>query len=60
VVTHEDPAAIARAIRVILTQADLADRMRHAAAAAAAETTWADVARTYGRLGSELRSAVAA
>jgi glycosyltransferase involved in cell wall biosynthesis len=60
VVAHEDPGAIARAIRVILTRGDLAERMRRAAAAAAAETSWADVARTYGRLGSQLRSAVAA
>lgn len=60
VVAHEDPGAIARAVRAILTRGDLADRMRRAASAATAETSWADVARRYGRLGANLRSAVAA
>jgi glycosyltransferase involved in cell wall biosynthesis len=60
VVAHEDPGAIARAVRAILTRGDVADRMRRAASAATAETSWADVARRYGRLGANLRSAVAA
>jgi glycosyltransferase involved in cell wall biosynthesis len=60
VVTHEDPGAIARAVRAILTRRDLVERMRRVAAAATAETSWAEIARRYGRLGSELRSPVAA
>lgn len=60
VVTHEDPGAIARAVRAILTRRDLVERMRRVAARATAATSWADIARRYGRLGSELRSQVAA
>jgi glycosyltransferase involved in cell wall biosynthesis len=59
-VNHEDAGAIARAVRAILTRRDLVERMRRVAAAATAETSWADIARRYGRLGSELRSPVAA
>jgi glycosyltransferase involved in cell wall biosynthesis len=60
VVAHEDPGAIARAVRAILTRGELAARMRRAASAATAETSWADVARRYGRVASKLRSVVAA
>jgi glycosyltransferase involved in cell wall biosynthesis len=59
-VNHEDPRAIAGAIRTILTRRDLVERMRRSASAATAETSWADVARRYGRLGSELLSTAAA
>jgi glycosyltransferase involved in cell wall biosynthesis len=59
VVAHEDPAAIAAAVRSILTQQELADRMRLAASVASAETTWTDVARRYRALASELLHPVA-
>ncbi|WP_375399326.1 glycosyltransferase [uncultured Amnibacterium sp.] len=59
VVAHEDPAAMAEAIRSILTRQDLAGRMRRAATAATAESSWADVARRYGQLASELRRVAA-
>jgi glycosyltransferase involved in cell wall biosynthesis len=60
VVAHEDPTAIASAVRSILTQRDLADRMRLAASAASAETTWTDVARRYHALAVELLQPVTA
>lgn len=60
VVTHEDPGAIARAVRAILTEKDLARRMRRAAAVSAADSSWSEVARRYGRQASELLEAVAA
>lgn len=59
VVAHEDPAAIAAAVRSILTQQELADRMRLAASVASAETSWTDVARRYRALASELLHPVA-
>lgn len=60
VVAHEDPAAMAAAVRSVLTTDDLAARMRAAATAATADSSWADVARRYGQLASELRAVVAA
>ncbi|MCU1472423.1 glycosyltransferase [Amnibacterium sp.] len=60
VVAHEDPAAIAEAVRSILTERGLADRMRLAASLATAETTWSDVAGRYRALATELLHPVAA
>ncbi|HEY8282157.1 MAG TPA: glycosyltransferase [Leifsonia sp.] len=59
VVAHEDPTAIADAVRSILTEQGLADRMRLAASMATAETTWADVALRYRELATELLHPVA-
>jgi polysaccharide biosynthesis protein PslF len=59
VVAHEDPTAIADAIRSILTEQGLADRMRLAASVATAETTWGDVAVRYRTLAAELLHPVA-
>ena len=53
VVAHEDPTAIAEAVRSILTEQGLADRMRLAASMATAETTWADVALRYRELATD-------
>ena len=59
VVAHEDPTAIAEAVRSILTEQGLADRMRVAASVATAETTWGDVALRYRELATELLQPVA-
>jgi glycosyltransferase involved in cell wall biosynthesis len=60
VVSHEDPGAGARAVRAILTEKDLARRMRRAAAASTADSSWSEVARRYGYQASQLLEAVAA
>lgn len=58
VVRHEDPAAIAAALRDIFADADGARGAQ--VASAVAEATWADVAFRYDSLATDLRTAVAA
>lgn len=60
VVAHEDPEAMAHAVRSILTREDVAERMRRAATRATAEWSWSEVAARYGQLATELRRVVAA
>lgn len=54
VVDHRDPAAIAHALRTIITRRDVADRMADAAAHTAPELRWSVVAEKYTRLARQL------
>ncbi len=60
VVSHEDPAAIAAALRSILTDADAAERMARIARRVGRETTWSEVGQRFRTLALRLRSTVAA
>lgn len=60
VVPHRDPAAIARAVREILTVPSVADHMHEAALRETNETTWSAVADRYRALGAGLLAARAA
>jgi glycosyltransferase involved in cell wall biosynthesis len=57
VVDHQDPVAIAAALRRVLTRADLAAGMTRAAAATAPALLWPAVAERYRELASRLVSA---
>ena len=57
VVAHRDPAAIADALRTLITRRDVADRMARKAAAAAPQLLWPAVAEQYRELASRLISA---
>lgn len=59
IVPHRDPAAIAAAVRRVLTEPDVASSMVDAARRIAPELTWAAVAERYRELASRLRSEVA-
>jgi glycosyltransferase involved in cell wall biosynthesis len=54
VVPHADPDALARAVRRVLTEPDLAAAMIRHAAAAAPDLRWSEVAARYRTLGAEL------
>jgi glycosyltransferase involved in cell wall biosynthesis len=54
VVPQRDPAALAGAIRTVLTDADRADAMAAEARRLAPELSWAAVARRYDALGARL------
>lgn len=60
VVPHQDPDAIAHALREILTGPSVADRMREAALRETNETTWSAVADRYRALAARLVAARAA
>jgi len=60
VVPHQDPDAIARSLREILTGSSVADRMREAALREANEMTWSAVADGYRALTARLVAARAA
>lgn len=60
VVPHEDPSAIATALRAILGEHDIAARMAATALQASRETTWPAVGARYRRLALALRVTVAA
>jgi glycosyltransferase involved in cell wall biosynthesis len=60
VVPHEDPAAIAAALRSILTDASAAARMARTARRVGRETTWSEVGQRFRNLALRLRSTVAA
>jgi glycosyltransferase involved in cell wall biosynthesis len=60
VVPHGNSAALAYALRRVLTEPGLADEMREEAAALAPSLGWPSVARQYAALGDRLLSAVAA
>jgi polysaccharide biosynthesis protein PslF len=57
VVAHRDPAAIADALRTLITRRDLADRMSHLASAAAPQLLWPAIAEQYRELASRLITA---
>lgn len=56
VVPHEDPAAIARALRRLMTDRPLADSMRNSAMREAQRLAWPNVGREYLRLAHGLRA----
>lgn len=60
VVEHEDPSAIATALRKILTAEAVAEHMREVALRSADETSWAAVADQYRELTATLLAARAA
>jgi glycosyltransferase involved in cell wall biosynthesis len=60
VVPHEDPSAIAAALRTILTDPDAAARMARIARRVGRETTWPEVGQRFRTLALRLRSTVAA
>ncbi len=60
VVAHEDPEAIAAALRTILSAAELSERMREAALRDASHTTWPAVADRFRALTDTLLAAQAA
>jgi glycosyltransferase involved in cell wall biosynthesis len=60
VVPHENPEAIADALRTVLGRQDVADRMRTAAALGTHSLTWREVADQYGLLAGRLLTARAA
>lgn len=60
VVPHESPAAIAAALRTILTDRDAAARMARIALRVGKETTWPEVGQQFRALALRLRSTVAA
>ncbi len=57
---HEDPHAIAVALRSILTDRRLAETMARAARRSARETLWPEVGQRFRSLALRLRSTVAA
>jgi glycosyltransferase involved in cell wall biosynthesis len=54
VVPHRSPAAIADALRMLLTRRDVATAMSHAGAAAAPQLRWSAIAERYRRLSVRL------
>ena len=60
VVPHEDPSAIAEALRTILTDPEAAERMARLARRAARETEWPEVGQRFRSLALRVRSTVAA
>jgi glycosyltransferase involved in cell wall biosynthesis len=60
VVPHEDPAAIAEALRTILTDPDEAARMAQIARRVGRESTWPEVGQRFRTLALRLRATVAA
>ncbi|HEX7589359.1 MAG TPA: glycosyltransferase [Demequinaceae bacterium] len=60
IVPHEDPAAIAAALRSLLTDADAAARMARIARKVGRESTWPEVGQRFRTLALRLRSTVAA
>jgi glycosyltransferase involved in cell wall biosynthesis len=54
VVPHEDPTAIARALRRILGDAEVAERMRAASSTVARGLTWVEVAEQYSALAARV------
>ena len=60
VVPHEDPAAIADALRLILTDADAAATMARIARRVGLESTWPEVGQRFRTLALRLRATVAA
>ena len=60
VVAHQDPAAIAHALRTILTRVDVAARMSGRAAATAPSLRWSSVAALYEQLATRLVAAALA
>ncbi|MEV4687397.1 glycosyltransferase [Microbacterium sp. LWH3-1.2] len=60
VVAHQDPDAMARALREIITGSSVADSMREAALRETHETTWSAVADRYRALTARLVAARAA
>jgi glycosyltransferase involved in cell wall biosynthesis len=58
-VPHRDPAAIAAALRLVLTRSDIAAAMSLAAAAAAPGLRWSTVASQYRQLADRLIAAAA-
>jgi glycosyltransferase involved in cell wall biosynthesis len=59
-VAHQDPAAIAAALRTVLTRRDVAARMSAAAEAAAPGLRWSAVAEQYRQLAGRLIADAAA
>ncbi len=57
VVGHRNPAEIAAALRLLVTQGDVAQRMSHVGAAAAPQLLWPAVAEQYRSLASALITA---
>ena len=60
VVPHRNPAAIAGALRTVLTRPDIAAAMSSAAAAASPGLRWSTVAEQYRQLAARLTAAVIA
>lgn len=60
VVPHEDPSAIAAALRTILTDTEVAARMAQLARRAGRETEWPQVGQRFRSLALRVRSTVAA
>ena len=60
VVPHRNPAAIAGALRTVLTRSDIAAAMSSAAAAASPGLRWSTVAEQYRQLAARLTAAVIA
>jgi glycosyltransferase involved in cell wall biosynthesis len=60
IVPHEDPSAIAAALRTILTDPEVAARMAALARRAARETEWPEVGQRFRSLALRLRATVAA
>ena len=60
VVPHQDPAAIAEALRLVLTRRDTAAAMARAAAASAPALRWSVVAEQYRELATRLIAEAAA
>ncbi|HEY2044465.1 MAG TPA: glycosyltransferase, partial [Jatrophihabitans sp.] len=60
VIPHRDPAAIAAALRTMITRRDLASEMASAAAAAAPQLLWPAVAEQYRQLAARLITACVA
>jgi len=60
VVPHEDPAAIAAALRSILTDPDAAAQMARIARTVGRESTWPEVGQRFRNLALRLRATVAA
>ncbi|HEY0246713.1 MAG TPA: glycosyltransferase [Gryllotalpicola sp.] len=54
IVAHEDPAAIADALRTVLTTADAAERMRTVAQRDTQNTSWSAVAAQYRALSEQV------
>lgn len=59
-VAHEDPEAVAAALRAVLGHADVAVQMAATGARRAQRTSWAEVARSYRALAAEVMAVKAA
>jgi glycosyltransferase involved in cell wall biosynthesis len=60
IVPHQDPAAIAAAVRSVLSGGEQAERMADAASRASIGTSWSAVAAQYGALAEAILSGRAA